>query len=108
MFVLAVTALTGWAEAAPTYTLTVSVNNEQGAKPNGSGQYEAGQKVYVYVNVSSDYELVKWTEDGKDIDTDVTKTGFQYVYEVGDVTYTFAFDTDKDGLQAIEIVYSGN
>ena len=88
MFVLAVTALTGWAEAAPTYTLTVSVNNEQGAKPNGSGQYEAGQKVYVYVNVSSDYELVKWTEDGKDIDTDVTKTGFQYVMPDHDVELT--------------------
>lgn len=79
------TALVSWAQDSPTYNLTVSVNNEQGATPNGSGQYEAGQKVYVYVNVTSDYKLVKWTEDGKDIESDVTKTGFQYVMPNHDV-----------------------
>lgn len=79
------TALVSWAQDSPTYNLTVSVNNEQGATPNGSGQYEAGQKVYVYVNVTSDYKLAKWTEGGKDIEADVTKTGFQYVMPDHDV-----------------------
>ena len=55
---------------------------------------------------SSAYQITgQYGDPDKTIDE---KTGFQYVYEVGDVTYTFAFDTDKDGLQAIEIVYSGN
>lgn len=79
------TALVSWAQDSPTYNLTVSVNNEQGATPNGSGQYEAGQKVYVYVNVTSDYKLAKWTEDGKDIESDVTRTGFTYVMPDHDV-----------------------
>ena len=79
------TALVSWAQDSPTYNLTVSVNKEQGATPNGSGQYEAGKKVYVYVNLTSDYKLVKWTEDGKDIEADVTKTGFQYVMPNHDV-----------------------
>ena len=79
------TALVSWAQDSPTYNLTVSVNKEQGATPNGSGQYEAGKKVYVYVNLTGDYKLVKWTEDGKDIEADVTNTGFQYVMPDHDV-----------------------
>lgn len=54
---------------------------------------------------SSAYQITgQYGDPDKTIDE---KSGFQYVYVVGDVTYTFAFDTDKDGLQSIEIVYNG-
>lgn len=79
------TALVCRAQDGPTYTLTVSVNNEQGATPNGSGTYEAGQTVYVYVNLTTDYKLVKWTENGNDLETDVPRTSFQYVMPDHDV-----------------------
>lgn len=94
LVVLAVTALTGWAQDGATHTLTVSVNKEQGATPNGSGQYEAGKKVYVYVNITADYKLVKWTEDGNDIEVDVTNTGFQYVMPDHDVELKAYVDYD--------------
>ncbi len=94
LVVLAVTALTGWAQDGATHTLTVSVNKEQGATPNGSGQYEAGKKVYVYVNLTADYKLVKWTEDGNDIEVDVTNTGFQYVMPDHDVELKAYVDYD--------------
>ncbi len=35
------------------------------------------------------------------------KGSFQYVYEKGDVTYTFYFLADGDGVQAIDINYTG-
>lgn len=79
------TALVCRAQDGPTYTLTVSVNNEQGATPNGSGTYEAGQTVYVYVNLTTDYKLVKWTENGNDLETDIPRAGFQYVMPNHDV-----------------------
>ena len=94
LVVLAITALTGWAQDGATHTLTVSVNKEQGATPNGSGQYEAGKKVYVYVNLTADYKLVKWTEDGNDIEVDVTNTGFQYVMPDHDVELKAYVDYD--------------
>ena len=54
---------------------------------------------------SSAYEITgQYGDPDKTIDE---KTGFQYVYVVGDVTYTFAFDTDKDGLQSMVIEYTG-
>ncbi len=54
---------------------------------------------------SSAYQITgQYGDPDKTIDE---KTGFQYVYVVGDVTYTFAFDTDKDGLQSMVIEYTG-
>lgn len=55
---------------------------------------------------SSAYQITggQYGDPDKTIDE---KTGFQYVYVVGDVTYTFAFDTDKDGLQSMIIEYTG-
>lgn len=54
---------------------------------------------------SSAYQITgQYGDPDKTIDE---KTGFQYVYVVGDVTYTFAFDTEKDGLQSMIIEYTG-
>ena len=54
---------------------------------------------------SSAYQITgQYGDPDKTIDE---KTGFQYVYVVGDVTYTFGFDTDKDGLQSMIIEYTG-
>ena len=85
ILVALLSAMTGLAQEQPKYTLTVSVNNEQGAMPNGSGQYEAGQNVYVYVNLFSDYKLEKWTLNGEDIEADVSKTGFNFTMPDHDV-----------------------
>ena len=54
--------------------VTASVDPEEGGTVTGTGTYAYGSTVTLTVNLSSDYELINWTENGQEFSTEETIT----------------------------------
>ncbi len=64
-----------------TFTISVSVNPEDGGTAFGAGEYEYGETVTLYVESNTHYFFENWTEDGVVVSTDEE--------------YTFTVESDR-------------
>ncbi len=54
----------------PTFTITTSINPENGGTVNGSGNYEYGEICNLTASPETGYQFVNWTENETEVSTD--------------------------------------
>ncbi len=80
--------------ARQSYSVAVSAVPQQGGSLSGSGSYTEGSTVTVTANPSTDYEFVRWIENGAELSTGSSYTF--YIYSNRSLEAVFVKKTDAN------------
>ncbi len=80
------------AHFAPTYTLTLVANPEEGGEVEGEGDYAEGEEAHVIATPAEHWLFINWTDEAGEEVSDEAE--FHYTMPAADVTLTANFEFD--------------